>query len=666
MDSQAEILNKIGVTHSGTYCLTCGANFPPHLWRRHFNRHHPDINLPKKVNNITKILQHKITEVLSTEDPLIYRADTKIYKNIKCTSCNGIFRDNHQIQKHLKSHHNFCHEQSSTIIVQCYLLKCGRMFPITQPIEQQHLTRTIPNNQQIPHRHDYTIQQSPLYTSENTPHQILNQQNHHNKLTVIPGAEELHASRNMNIAPSYTNQFGDHHTANSTTAKRSEHNYQPTGNITQQCIHEKNNLHPENAICHPHHHHPDNEVTQIQVQQIELSEEYALTQCYFSPQQQVVITPDSQSRFNVNHHAHSLPPNPAINFMQYFGSMPYSTTVHHSQVQAIIGELIDRVETPEYWLKILHKFIATDQFFIDNMKSQLQLQQLKPEIVLKSDKALKNLMDMFIDLEGHIKSIADGIPANWKSSLVKFEVSREHNNEIEGATTWSFRYRQNSSPQLREFGYLLCYLKKFHCPLLEKYYQYANSGNYCRNTAFKSGMVAKLIYELTVETVPNGDSIPWMCKFSLHRCFMMDGNKPKLKSPNVCGKQFATTLYLMREAVLTCASMMLQGGHSEQALFMIQHVQKCHVINMISPWISHCRAMSARSCQKESSHLASNGDIICNNATFRKCIYKQLIPLVRSSICETFNIIFENDNWRAFLSNQNMIRVSIMIQQLLF
>ena len=94
MDSQAEILNKIGVTHCGTYCFSCGANFSPHLWRRHFSRQHPDVNLPKKINNITSILHHKISTVLLTEDPSIYRANSNIYRNIKCTSCNGIFRDN--------------------------------------------------------------------------------------------------------------------------------------------------------------------------------------------------------------------------------------------------------------------------------------------------------------------------------------------------------------------------------------------------------------------------------------------------------------------------------------------------------------------------------------------------------------------------------------------
>jgi hypothetical protein len=522
MDSQAEILNKIGVTHCGTYCLSCGANFPPHLWRRHFNRQHPDDNLPKKINNITSILHHKISTVLSTEDPSIYRANSNIYRNIKCTSCNGIFRDNHQIQKHLNSHHNVCNEQSTTIVVQCYRLKCGRMFPIPQTIEQQDLATPQPETQQIYHT-------QPLTRSS--------------------GTSALHQS----------------------------------------------------------------------------------------------------------------PANDSMNFMQYFDSLPFNNTVHRKDVDAILNQLIDRADTTEYWIKILHKFIANDDTFIETLKDQLELQNLKPEIVLSCDHSMTKLMDLFIDLENHITSITDGIPANWKAALVKFEVSREYNSEIEGATTWTFRYRQNSSPQLREFGFLICYLKQFHCPIFEKYFQCVSSQDFSHHYAFRSGIVAKLIYELTVENVDNGDYIPWICKFALFRCFRLDNQSPKLKKHYICGKQFATILYMMREGVLTCSSMMLNGGHSQHALSMIQLVQKCHVINMIAPWISYCRAMAARSIHKETSYLAANGDIICNYATFRKCIYTQLIPLVRSSICEIFHILFEGDDWRAFLSNQNTIRVSIFM-----
>jgi hypothetical protein len=79
-------------------------------------------------------------------------------------------------------------------------------------------------------------------------------------------------------------------------------------------------------------------------------------------------------------------------------------------------------QTTDYWLKILHKFIATDQFFIENLKDQLKLQNLKPKIVLNSDTGLKELMDLFMELEANIKSIANDILTNWKAALVKFEV----------------------------------------------------------------------------------------------------------------------------------------------------------------------------------------------------------------------------------------------------
>ena len=561
----------IGVTHAGTYCLLCKTNFPSHLWRRHFNRNHPDISLPKKINNIANILNQKISTVLCTENPSCYRADNKIYKHIQCSSCNGIFRDRHQHQKHITSIHNLCGEFTPASTVNCYRLLCGRLFPIHPP--------SIVNNNPPPQ-----IQQNHQVTIHN--HDVNQENNSISHIVLSP--------------PSIIRQ---HHQNNS------------PGNMP---------LLPLPTLQHP---------------------------------QSVTRSSGTSAQYYVSTNPLSTPANESLKFMQYFDSLPFNNTVHQKDVEATLNELIDRADTTEYWIKILHKFIATDDNFIETLKYQLELQNLKPEIVLSCDHSMSKLMDLFIDLEGHLKSITDGIPANWKAALVKFEVSREFNSEIEGATTWTFRYRQNSSPQLREFGYLLCYLKHLNCSIFEKYYQCVSSQDFSHHHAVRSGIVAKFIYELTVENVTNGDYIPWICKFALFRCFKLDNHSPKLKKHYICGKQFATILYLMRECVLTCSSMMLNGGHSDHALSMIRLVQNCHVINMIAPWISYCRAMAARSIQKETSYLAANGDIICNYATFRKCIYTQLIPLVRSSICEIFHILFEGDDWRAFLSNQNIIRV---------
>ena len=358
-------------------------------------------------------------------------------------------------------------------------------------------------------------------------------------------------------------------------------------------------------------------------------------------------------------------PHPPMHYMQFFSSLPYNNTVHAKDVETILTQLIGQGDVTDQWIKIFHKFIATDDFFLENLEHHLGLAQLKPAIALNADTPLTRLMHLFVDLEAHVRSISDGVPANWKSQLVSFDVPREDNSELEGATTWTFRYRNNSSPQLREFGHLLCYLKHFQCPILQCYVDLIDTGDYCQQEAFRCGIIAKLIYELTVELVPNGDYIPWICRFTLFRCFMLDGGRPKLKGANQCGKIFATMLYIMREGALACASMMMNSGNSIHATSMIRCVQQSHVINIISPWISYCRAMTARQANAETSFLANNGDIICNNATFRREIYTQLIPLVRSSICRLFSLIFANEDWNLFVSNSNQIRVRIFVLSLL-
>ena len=119
------------------------------------------------------------------------------------------------------------------------------------------------------------------------------------------------------------------------------------------------------------------------------------------------------------------------------------------EIQAVLEQLIDRGDITDIWIKIFHKYIATVSVdcFIDTLREQLVTNQPKPDIVMRTDVLLTRFMEMFIDLESHTKSIVNGVPANWKAHLVRFKVS-EQNNAIEGDTTWTFRYRNNSSPQL--------------------------------------------------------------------------------------------------------------------------------------------------------------------------------------------------------------------------
>ena len=266
-------------------------------------------------------------------------------------------------------------------------------------------------------------------------------------------------------------------------------------------------------------------------------------------------------------------------------------------------------------------------------------------------------MDLFVELDAHMKSITDGLPANWKAQLVKFEAVND-SGDMEGATTWTFRYRNNSSPQVREFGYLLCYLNHFKCPTLQWFLNHVTHPEYDKDEAIRSGLISRLIYQLAIEAVPDGDYIPWICRFAQSRCFTLKNGEPRLDRAVYCSQRFATLLYILREA---CASMMLHGGNSQHVPGMIKCVQDGHVINTIAPWIAYCKAMTRRDAEKESCFLAVNGDIICNNTTFRKDVFVQLIPLVRNAIIRIYTTMFDGDAWRNFVSKDSLLCVRLIL-----
>ena len=355
----------------------------------------------------------------------------------------------------------------------------------------------------------------------------------------------------------------------------------------------------------------------------------------------------------------SLASNTVQDYMQFFASLPLNNLCTTEEVESKLRQLIPKGDDTKHWRKIFHKAIGTDSFFIEHHKSLLESNSLKPHIMLKANQELGRIMDLFICLESQSKGIVYGIPANLKAKLVKFAVSRDEECELEGATTWTFQHREKMSHHVYEFRHLLCYLNHVGCPILQKYL-ISVCNPYSLQEAQRSCIIARLIYELAIEGSPDSDYIPVICRFAQFRCFQLKDGSPTLKSPNMCGKAFASVLYILRFGVLACTSMMLHGGHESHASEMISNVQRGHVINTISPWVSYCRAMSVKRADTDTSFYAVNGDIICNNVTFQKRIYCQLIPLVCSSIRRLFSGIFNSEDWRVFLPESGS-RVQVRI-----
>ena len=118
-------------------------------------------------------------------------------------------------------------------------------------------------------------------------------------------------------------------------------------------------------------------------------------------------------------------------------------------------------------------------------------------------------------------------------------------------------------------------------------------------------------------------------------------------------------LYILREGVLACASMMEHGGHGDQAESMIAYVQKCPVSNIISPWINACRSKKNIEVSQTNNLVLESGDIVCNNAVFLKKHYQHLIPKIASSLHELYHDAFEGDGWLQLMLGGTM-HVSVM------
>ena len=425
--SQSQLLDKIGITHAGTYCLLCGKHFVPRFWRDHFNRSHTDVRLPIRVNNIVNILHHKVQLTVQRYHPSIYAVSPKVYKRIQCLQCGNIFRDKSQLHAHISSNHNSCSSNSTSSAVMCFKLRCGRYYPHPQQQKNPQITggSYYPHPQQQnpqPARFSSTISLSAK-----------------NGILTNHGSPQLSPHATTTVSPMQLKT-------------------------------------PQNT-------HPSDGITGAGAR----------------------ITPNRlYNAVNTGQSGTSDAPG----YMECFTTLPSNVCFSSSDIEAVLKQIISPGDVTNHWIKIFHKYIATTHVgrFVDTLREQLLSSGLKPQVVMATHIHLSRLMDMYIELESQTKGIVNGMPANWKASLVKFNATVDKNSDLEGATTWTFRYRNNSSPQVNEFAHLLCYLNYFKCPILQRYMN-LDVGD-VNSLASKMGMIARFIYELTVEHVPNGDYIP--------------------------------------------------------------------------------------------------------------------------------------------------------------
>ena len=317
-------------------------------------------------------------------------------------------------------------------------------------------------------------------------------------------------------------------------------------------------------------------------------------------------------------------PQTTDTYINYFGQLPTNNCNMNHKVDAVLEQIIGPNDISKDWKKIFHKRIAMDEDFISTVKRDLELFSNSTHTIA-DDASLSKAVDAFNLLERNFLSIAYGQPGNVRAELVKFRLD-EH-GEVDNQSRWAFRPRkEDSKDQLNEFKHLICYLSIHNCPIIEPYLMQLANPSYEALQAHRESTICRLIYELAVEPVPNGDYIPWICRFAQSRCFQTKSGSVQLRSPNKCGSLFATVLYIVREGVLGCAAAMEHAGQSGKVSEMIAHVQKSPATNTIAPWLSLCRAKDSAMASENPSEYNHHGDIICNNAIFQKAHYCRLVP----------------------------------------
>ena len=342
----------------------------------------------------------------------------------------------------------------------------------------------------------------------------------------------------------------------------------------------------------------------------------------------------------------------AQSFMGMFGKLPMCYQNKSGMVKNILEQIINSHDEDTEWKKIFHKRIANDPNFIATITADLEVFNNSKNIITENI-ALSRLLDTFAMLESNFHSIVSGTQGNVRCAMVKFKV--DEGGDVDNPSKWGFRPRdEKCKDQLNEFRAMLCYMLKHQCPMIKKYMDIMKNPHYSIEEAHNDGVICKLIYELATEEVTNGEYIPIFCEFAQSRCFKVAGDKVTIRSANKCGSLFSTLLYILREGVLSCASLMENAGNATEVENMIRCVQRSPVTNILSPWINVCRKKYENEFT-ESSNYNENGDIICQNALFKKSLYCKLIPLIRTNLIVLFAEAFKGDDWRHFIHNNGII-----------
>lgn len=255
-------------------------------------------------------------------------------------------------------------------------------------------------------------------------------------------------------------------------------------------------------------------------------------------------------------------------YLQLMTTIPNHITNPNSNVIEVLTHLLDDNDSPNHYTSVFGQYIATCRATNFILYTTAKIRDIKAKRPVLE---LQRLMSLFEELDSSMSAINGMLCGKLRSCVLNFEVN-DNDCEEGGASGWSstFRVRKSYKEHTLAFGRLLVYLDHFKCQILLKYKIQVSGDGYSQERCLEQGLIAKLIFELAMETVQDGDTLPIICCFALFDCFHIKNGNLKLKALNCMSKIFSSILYLMREGVVACASMMVNNNQAELAVSMIK------------------------------------------------------------------------------------------------
>ena len=275
----------------------------------------------------------------------------------------------------------------------------------------------------------------------------------------------------------------------------------------------------------------------------------------------------------------------------------------------------------------------------DAMVWSMVLVQLPTNFIPETTKTLTQKTELLMDLPHEITALVDCaryffefaevmvslVPGNVRSSIQNFQGD---DNDADSNVRALFIHRRHYEDSLRFIKSLLIFLWLEDTGRLNPYVKWVNSHEYSVEGAYSNGLIASLLYDVTMEVAKPGIATI-LTIHAAQSCFSLqdDGRDTKniVAIPHEsASKRMATILHTVRLGCI--AKCLLAGNSGGNAQALATNFNACSNIQTLSVNIRRLRSAASLVARPRAVGVNIDGTHIIDGIEFHRKDIKQVIP----------------------------------------